>query len=64
MRVLVLGGSGSIGRLVLEQGLRQGHEFTVLLRDPAKLEQFQNRVRLLPDDALNPDALWAPESFL
>jgi putative NADH-flavin reductase len=58
MKVLVLGGTGSIGRRVLDQGLRQSHEFTVLLRDPAKLkQQYDGRVRLLLGDALDPEAV-------
>jgi putative NADH-flavin reductase len=53
MKVLVLGGSGSIGRHVLEQGVRLGHQFSVLLRDPGKLKKYEGRVRLLQGDALD-----------
>jgi putative NADH-flavin reductase len=58
MKVLILGGAGSIGRHVLEQGLLQVHEFTVLLRDPAKLKQYEGRVRLLQGNALDPQAVY------
>jgi putative NADH-flavin reductase len=58
MKVLILGGAGSIGRCVLEQGLRQSHEFTILLRDPVKLKQYEGRVRLLQGNALDPQAVY------
>jgi uncharacterized protein YbjT (DUF2867 family) len=42
--VLVVGATGSIGRLVVDEALRQGHDTRALLRDP-------DRARGLPDEA-------------
>lgn len=58
MKVPILGGAGSIGRCVLEQGLQQSHEFTALLREPVKLKQYEGRVRLLQGNALDPQAVY------
>ena len=35
MRILVLGGTGRIGRLILEQGIARGHAMTAQTRSPA-----------------------------
>jgi putative NADH-flavin reductase len=35
MRILVLGGTGGVGRLILEQGLARGHAMTAQSRSPA-----------------------------
>ena len=42
----------------MEQGLQQSHEFTVLVRDPVKLKQYEGRVRLLQGNALDPQAIY------
>lgn len=39
MTVAVFGGTGNIGRLVVDQLLAQGHSVTMLVRDPAKVTQ-------------------------
>lgn len=44
MRVLVLGGTGSIGRHVVRQALQAGHNVVALVRDPARA------ATLLPED--------------
>jgi len=36
MTVLVVGATGSIGRLVVEEALRQGHAVRALVRTPGK----------------------------
>jgi len=35
MRVLVFGGTGGVGRLVVEQAIAAGHIVTAVVRDPA-----------------------------
>ena len=37
MKLLVLGASGSVGRILLEQGAARGHRITAQTRNPAKL---------------------------
>jgi uncharacterized protein YbjT (DUF2867 family) len=38
MRFLVLGATGGIGRLVLEQALARGHSVTAFVRSPQKIQ--------------------------
>ena len=48
MKLTVLGGTGKIGRLIVEQALAAGHDVTVLVRDPQKLGPIVERVRVVP----------------
>jgi putative NADH-flavin reductase len=54
-KILVLGATGGTGREVVAQGLGQGREITVLVRDRARLGAHADRVRViigsLPDGA-------------
>lgn len=36
-RILILGATGNLGRVLVQQALAQGHKVSVVLRDPAKL---------------------------
>jgi len=47
MQVTVLGGTGRIGRLVVDQALAKGHQVTLLVRDPRKLGPTGERVRVV-----------------
>jgi uncharacterized protein YbjT (DUF2867 family) len=40
MNVLVVGATGSIGRLVVEEALRQGHTVRALVRTPGKARRL------------------------
>ncbi|MDB5317512.1 MAG: family NAD(P)-dependent oxidoreductase [Rhodospirillales bacterium] len=40
LTILVVGASGSIGRLVVEEALAQGHAVRALVRDAAKARQL------------------------
>ena len=57
MRILVLGASGSVGRLVVEQALNRRHEVTALLRSPEKLGDLAIRLRIVQGDALDARAV-------
>jgi putative NADH-flavin reductase len=57
MRVLVLGATGSVGRLVVEEGLTRGHEMTALARHPDKLRILASRVRVAEGNALDARAV-------
>jgi len=46
-KILVLGATGGTGREVVAQGLGQGREITVLVRDRARLGAHADRVRVL-----------------
>jgi putative NADH-flavin reductase len=56
MRLLVLGATGSVGQLVVQEALKRRHEITALVRCPQKLNELA-RVRVVQGDALDPNAL-------
>lgn len=55
MRLLVFGATGATGQQIVMQGLQQGHELTVFVRNPAKLTFRDDRLRVVvgsvPEDA-------------
>jgi putative NADH-flavin reductase len=59
MRVVVLGATGSIGRLVVDEALRRGHEITALVRDPKTLDASASRFNVVRGDALHPASVAA-----
>lgn len=56
MKVTILGASGRIGRLVLEQALGDGHDVTVLVRDPDRLGAVPSRVTVVTGTVHDGDA--------
>lgn len=55
MRLLVLGASGGVGRLLVQEALARGHAMTAQTRRAAKLAGLEGRVRIVeadPFDAL------------
>jgi putative NADH-flavin reductase len=57
LRILVLGATGGVGRHVTEQALDAGHQVTVLVRDPARLQVSHPDLRIEVGDATSPAAL-------
>jgi putative NADH-flavin reductase len=57
VKIAVLGATGRIGRLVVAELLRRGHDVTVLVRDPSKLGELAGRVRVVQGDARDRRAL-------
>jgi len=57
MTVLVVGATGSIGRLVLDEAIRQGHAVRALVRDPGKAGQLPPEARVVIGDVTRPDTL-------
>ena len=47
MKLLVVGATGGTGRELVTQALRQGHDVTVLVRDPRKLATPASRLRVV-----------------
>jgi len=59
MSVLAVGATGSIGRLVVEECLRQGHAVRALVRNAAKARQLPHEAQVVVGDVTRPDTLTA-----
>ena len=57
MTVLVVGATGSIGRHVVEEALRQGHAVRALVRTPEKARQLPREAQVVLGDVTRPDTL-------
>lgn len=53
MRLLVLGATGRIGRLAVEEALKRGHHVTALVRSPETLGEVAGIVESVRGDALD-----------
>jgi putative NADH-flavin reductase len=54
MRLLLLGATGRTGAELLARATRQGHDVSVVVRDPSRLDARQRPVRLLSGSATDP----------
>lgn len=59
LSVLVVGATGSIGRLVVEQALREGHAVRALVRSASKARPLPSEVQVVVGDVTRPDTLSA-----
>ncbi len=57
LTVLVVGATGSIGRLVVEDALAQGHAVRALVRNAAKARQLPARTQVVVGDVTRPETL-------
>jgi uncharacterized protein YbjT (DUF2867 family) len=57
MRVLVVGATGSIGRLVVEEALRQGYAVRALVRSASKARQLAHGAETVIGDLTRPETL-------
>jgi uncharacterized protein YbjT (DUF2867 family) len=57
MTVPVVGATGSIGRLVVDEALRQGHVVRALLRTTNKARQVNAQAQVIVGDVTRPDTL-------
>jgi len=55
--VLVVGATGSIGYLVVEEAVRQGFAVRALVRTPSKARQFPAQVEVISGDVTRPETL-------
>ncbi|MGI9551464.1 MAG: NAD(P)-dependent oxidoreductase [Aurantibacter sp.] len=54
MQVIVFGATGTIGKNLIEQALKEGHEVTAFCRDGQKLNEFKHpRLSIVEGDVLN-----------
>jgi len=59
MNVLVVGATGSIGRLVVDEAIRQGHAVRALVRTAGKGRQLPREAQMIIGDVTRPDTLVA-----
>jgi len=57
MTILVVGATGSIGRLVVEEALQQGHAVHALVRTPEKARQLPREAQVVLGDVTRADTL-------
>ncbi len=57
MRLTIIGATGRIGRALVQQGLREGHHVTAVVRDPARLPVSGDRLDVRVADVFEPEAL-------
>lgn len=57
MKVIVFGGTGSIGSLVVEQALEQGHDITLLTRSRSSVHAQHPRLRIVEADVFDSVAM-------
>jgi uncharacterized protein YbjT (DUF2867 family) len=60
--VLVVGATGSIGRLVVEEAVQQGYVVRALVRTPSKARKFPAHVEVISGDVTRPETLTAAVS--
>jgi uncharacterized protein YbjT (DUF2867 family) len=57
--VLVVGATGSIGRLAVAEAIRQGHDVRALVRDPSHVRRLPSEAQVVRGDLTRPDTLAA-----
>ncbi|MGG4552426.1 NAD(P)-dependent oxidoreductase [Paenibacillus humicus] len=59
MKIVIYGSTGTIGKAILAEALRRGHEVTAVVRNTSKLEAEagQERLHLLTGDILMPESI-------
>lgn len=57
MNVLIIGATGSIGRLVVEKAIRGGHTVRALVRTPGKSHRLSSEAQVVTGDLTRPDTL-------
>jgi uncharacterized protein YbjT (DUF2867 family) len=57
--VLVVGATGSIGHLAVEEAVRQGYVVRALVRTPSKAREFPAQVEVISGDVIRPETLTA-----
>ena len=53
MKIVVFGATGNVGRQVVAEALRRGHDIVGVVRDPLKVASPDARVKLVRGDATN-----------
>jgi len=59
MKILVVGATGSIGHLVVEEAVRRGYAVRALVRTPSKARKFPEQVEVISGEVTRPETLTA-----
>jgi uncharacterized protein YbjT (DUF2867 family) len=59
MKILVVGGTGSIGKFVVQKGVSEGHKVRALVRSESKARQLPREVEAVVGDLTRPETLSA-----
>jgi putative NADH-flavin reductase len=54
MKLAIFGGTGRVGRRLIEYGLAEGHSVVALVRDPSKLAGYAGHCQATAGDVLDP----------
>jgi putative NADH-flavin reductase len=57
MKLVVFGATGNVGRRVVAEALRRGHEVVGVVRDPEAVKSPDPRVKLVRGDATKPESV-------
>lgn len=57
MKIVVFGATGNVGRQVVAEALRRGHDVVGVVRDPANVESPDPRVKLVQGDATKAESV-------
>jgi putative NADH-flavin reductase len=57
MKLIVFGATGSVGQLVVEQALAQGHDVTAFTRDTTRVERRHERLTVVGGDVMHAPSL-------
>lgn len=56
MKILIIGGTGKTGRELIEQGLKQGHVITAIVRNPKKIKNKNPNLIVTQGNVLQPES--------
>ena len=57
MKIVVLGATGNVGRRVVAEALRRGHQVQGVVRDPDAVKSPDARMKLVKGDATKPESI-------
>ena len=57
MKIAIIGASRGIGAELLKAAIEEGHEVTALVRDPAKLNISNPKLKVIKGDILDPSSV-------
>lgn len=57
MKVVIFGATGFSGQAILKEAIQQGHEVTILVRDPSKIKIQHNSLTVVQGDVMNRNAV-------